>query len=91
MLILSSIIVGLILAYWGGWQGSTLYQAGSRLQAIHEADEQAAAEYERGCRDGWTMGFASGVSAAKRVARNKQVLTELAAQRFAVGGARPNE
>ncbi len=91
MLIWTTIAVLLICAYWAGWQGAQLYHAGERLRVTQESEEYAAAEYERGCADGWAMGLSHGVDGAKRVVVNKDVLTELAAQRFAVGGARPNE
>lgn len=91
ILIWICISCALTAAYWAGWQGARIYQSGETLRMQQSADELANAEYERGCRDGCAMGLAHAVSSAKVMLGNTKVLSELAAQRFIVGGMRPNE
>lgn len=99
-------ITAFVIAYQLGWQTRRLYESKRRLrhteacgrimrdfkEALHaNAAQEAADEYERGCRDGWEQGLNQGVQAARSVVNNKRVLTELAARRFLVGGLRANE
>ncbi len=99
-------LTAFVVAYQLGWQTRRLYESKRRLrhtQAVGRimqefkdkiqanATQQAADEYERGCRDGWEQGLNQGVQAARAVINNKRVLTELAARRFLVGGLRAHE
>jgi len=99
---ITAFVIGYQFAWWGRgrleqstrkavhkaaqWE---IEKARAKLEA--DAQEAAAEEYERGCRDGWESGLNHGVLAARAVVNNKRVLTELAARRFLVGGLRANE
>lgn len=78
-----------------GWDLRAAYEHPKRCGLEEAAQEEAAAEYERGCRDGFAIGVTEGVAAGERAAkgihRNRIVLGEMAAKRFYVGGKQANE
>lgn len=88
------VLIGLT-AFSMGWNLRGTYEEPKRRGLEAAAQEEAAAEYERGCRDGFQHGIqegvAAGVRAAKGIHRNRIVLGELAAKRFYVGGMQPHE